>query len=135
MKRNIFVCMLLAGCLLFTNSCILLFGAAAGAGGVSYAKGDLVYTVDDEPNDVHDAVLKTIRQRAYFLEVQQQTALKSKVKAKMPGKDGTRITLTIKLKRTDFNGTWISVRVGKFGDEGLSRAILDDIRDNLASEE
>ena len=135
MKRNILGCVVLASCLLFSNGCILLFGAAAGVGGVSYAKGDLVYTVDDDSNDVHDAVLKTMRQRAYFVEVQEQTALKGKIKAKMPARDGTRVTLTVKLKRTDFDGTRISVRVGKFGDEGLSRAIMEDIRDNLESEE
>lgn len=107
-------------------------GAAVGAGaaGVMYAKGDLEAEFDQDLKTVYKAADRTVRQRDYSVKESKLDSDKALVHAEIPGKDDNERTLKINLKK-DGDKTHISIRVGIFGDEALSKSILDDIENNL----
>ena len=109
-------------------------GAAVGAGvaGVYYVKGDLESNHDNNIGEVHRASMSTMQSRGYTVTQNDLDAAAGRIDAEIPavGTDKAR-DLTIKLTRKERDLTHISIRVGIFGDEALSQAILDDIEARL----
>jgi hypothetical protein len=103
-------------------------GAAAGAGvaGYAYAKGDLEADLKHDLDDVYKASLKVVDKRDYDLKDHDVDSNDGKVYAEIPDKDDNDRDLKINL-REDGDKTHISIRVGVFGDEDLSKDILKDI--------
>ena len=73
------------------------------------------------------AVFKAMEQLNYAVEKTEKGVAKEKVIAVTP--EGKKIHTTVKYKAKDH--TDIIIRVGTFGNEELSRKILDQIRENL----
>jgi hypothetical protein len=109
-------------------------GAAAGAGvaAVYYAKGDLEADIDHDIERVYKASLSAMEKRGYAVSEKTVAEEAGRIEAAIPaiGADNEH-DLTIKLDRKEEKVTHISVRVGVFGNESLSRAILDDIQAKL----
>lgn len=123
-----------AGCSTRQMATTLGLGAAAGAGvaAVYYVKGDLAVDQDDDIYRVHRAALSTMERRGYRVTTNDVNETAGHIEAVIParGEDDEQ-KVTIKLERKEENLTNLSIRIGIFGDEALSRAILDDIQSRI----
>jgi type IV secretory pathway TrbL component len=129
MKTKMILSMLLAALFMAGSGCALLvIGAAAGAGAgtVVWVKGELKSTENVSLDRASRAALKAMADLGYGVGEKQQ--------------DRTSLTLTaygagdkkihVALEETSANITEIRIRVNTFGDEALSRQILEKIRAN-----
>lgn len=114
---------MLQGCALV----LLGGGAAGGAAGVAYAKGELeqVYAAPYDP--VWDATLRALR----TLNIALSETQKDQISAKAVGAraDGTTVVVTVLPVTKD--STSVRVRIGNFGDRSASERIQGQIAVNL----
>jgi hypothetical protein len=115
--------------LLSASGCVAvaLGGAAAGAGTVMYAQGDLKVTIDQQIDPVYKATKAAVDKMDVMVVDSQHDALVGKIVFRNAYDD----KITITLKRTSEDFTDMSIRVGFFGDETKSRAVYDKIKKNL----
>jgi len=114
--------------LLSMVGCIpLLIGAAAGVGGVTYLKGSLVYNVDHNVKKVNKASLKVLKDLKLFIFSDELNKHSSTIKAEYA--DGKKISVFI--DAITERSSQIIIRVGTFGDQGKSQAILNAILKKL----
>jgi hypothetical protein len=132
MKNNTFRLRLLAALLaampvVWTSGCLAVAAGAAGAGAVAWVRGELDATLANRFDDV-DAAANRALQQLGFAKVNEG---KSSVDAEITARTGQDKKIVIRLDRTADTLTRVRVRVGTFGDETLSRLILDKIKANL----
>jgi len=117
-------------CLILLTGCagaLIVGGAAVGAGTVAYVTGELK-AVEEAPLDrVWSATRKAVDDLEFVTTRADKDALTGKVTAL--GADKKKVHIALK-KRTR-NLTEIRIRVGTFGDEMVSRTILDKIKARL----
>jgi hypothetical protein len=101
--------------------------AAAGAGTVAYIKGELKATEEATLDKTWEATVGAVDE-LNFLVINK---LKDAVSAELEAKTADNKTVKIELKRVTANLTDISIRIGTFGDETLSRYILSKIEARL----
>jgi hypothetical protein len=102
-------------------------GAAAGAGTVLYVKGEL-QSVEEVPLDrAWNAANLAVRDMGFVIGNSEKDDLSGNLTAYTA--DNKKVQ--IKLKRRAESITEIRIRVGTFGDESLSRLILEKIRERL----
>ncbi len=102
-------------------------GAVAGAGMVAYAKGELTAAETADLDRVWAAAQGAMDDLDFVIESRLTTAGSAKLIAR--GAGSRRVTVTV--ERRVGSLTDITVRVGYFGDEPLSRLILQKIRRRL----
>lgn len=102
-------------------------GGVAGAGAVVYNQGQLVSHEGTTYEQSLKAVFKALDDLGYKVENTEKGVAKEKVTAVTP--DSTKIHITVKYKSKEH--TEITIRVGVFGDEELSREVLRQIRKYL----
>jgi len=121
--------MLLAavGMMPMLSGCLLAAAGAAGAVGVAYAKGDLTATLEANPQQVVDATNEAFEQMDIVQVGSNATAVDGQVTGRTAGDD----RIVVNVKSEGASASRISIRVGTFGDETLSRQILDKIKANL----
>ena len=95
-----------------------------GAGGTMYVRGDLEDTLAKDYNAVVDATRGAIKDLEFAKVSDNKDAFKSLVIARTALDKKVEITITNSGK----NLTSIKIRVGVFGDEQLSLAILEKIK-------
>jgi hypothetical protein len=106
----------------------LAVAAAAGAGaGVAYAKGDLEATLDGTPPEIVSAAEAALEDMEIAVTAARSTALDGEVRGETARDKDVSISVA---KRSDATSR-LSIRVGTFGDESMSRAIYDRIRARL----
>lgn len=131
MKIKIFFTALLAAALVFTGGCIapvlILGGVAVGAGAVVYVNGELKDSEAVTYDSAYDATLAAMTDLKYTVISQQKDTLTAQIMARSAG--GAKIQVT--LNKQSPTVTEIRVRVGTFGDEALSKAILDKIKSHF----
>ena len=113
-----------------TSGCILFVaGAAAGAGaaGYAYVNGVLKATEPASLDRVWSASIDAMKDLQYSVTKQAKDALTGNLTARTASDK----KIEIELKKVSDNSTEISIRVGTFGDENLSRVILDKIKKRL----
>lgn len=103
-------------------------GAIAGAGVVAYAKGELTTAEDADLDRVWAAAQGAMDDLDFVIQSRLTSAGSAKLIAR--GAGSRRVTVVVDRRVGNF--TEISVRVGYFGDEPLSRLILRKIRERLA---
>ena len=114
--------------LFLISSCgALIVGGAVGAGAVFYEKGQLTSHEGTGYDETLAAVFKAMDELGYTVEKTEKSVAKEKVIAVTP--EGKKIHTTVKYKSADH--TDITIRAGTYGNEELSRKILDQIRSNL----
>jgi hypothetical protein len=123
---------LLAGFLLMASlalhtGCVVVAAGAAGAGAVAYILGDLETTLEGGLDSVHRASGRAISQLEFVKISDRKDALSANLVARTAQDKKIDIVLT----KTADNLTKVQIRVGVFGDEELSRALLDKIKANL----
>ena len=102
-------------------------GAVAGAGMVAYAKGELTAAETADLDRVWAAAQGAMDDLDFVIQSRLTTAGSAKLIAR--GAGSRRVTVTV--ERRVGSLTDITVRVGYFGDEPLSRLILQKIRRRL----
>lgn len=109
------------------SGCAAIIGVGAGAGTVAYIRGELKATKDVGI----DRVWSASRQAMRNLEFPIINTKKDASSAVLESETADERSITIRLKRVSERTTQIGIRVGWFGDEELSRLILDKIEQNL----
>lgn len=128
--KKILLLGLMAVSLFFCNGCILFLAggaAAAGAGTVVYLDGELKDTQQSSLDAVHAATLAGVRDLQFAVVNDTKDALTAKALVRTA--NDTKITIT--LTKQSPTVTEIRIRVGTFGDEQLSRQVLDSIKAHL----
>lgn len=115
--------LLMAGTLQGCPLIILGGGAAGGAAGVAYAKGELEQVHAAPYDRVWDATLRALR----TLNIAVSDTQKDQISAKAVGArtDGTAVVVTVLPVTKD--STSVRVRIGSFGDRPTSERIQGQI--------
>lgn len=125
-KINIAVTSLIV--LLMASGCIpIVVGAVAGAGGVTYLRGTLVKNVPATVPELHEATLEAFKTLKMYVVEDKLEKRTAKVKAEY--EDGKTVNVFIDAL-TEY-ATKITIRVGVFGDQDESLAILGAIEEKL----
>ena len=122
----------LALALLATSGCFLVaVGAAgaAGAGTVAYVRGEL----DANLGNQYDRVVSATDSAVGQLQLAKVRESKDAFSAEIIARNSLDKKIDITISRQADNLTKLTIRIGIFGDEEESRAILDKIRTNLPS--
>lgn len=113
--------LLVGGC-----AAVVLGGAAAGAGAgtVAYIKGELQATEGVSLDRAWSAARGAVQEMKFVVTNEERDAVRGKINAL--GVDNRKIQ--IKLERRSESVTQVNIRVGVFGDETVSRLILERMR-------
>ena len=110
--------------LLNSGCAAVLLGGAAGAGTILYIKGELQSTEEVSLDTAWIATQTAIKDMEFVTGTTEKDAISAKLIAYTS--DSREIQITLKRKTDKL--TEIGIRVGTFGDESLSRLILENIR-------
>ena len=105
----------------------LIGGAAAGAGTYAYVRGELKGTENVPLDKAWKATQTAIKELAFSISTQTKDGLSAKLIAHTAQSKKVEVNL---MTQSD-NVTAIGIRVGTFGDEDLSRLIMDKIKKKL----
>ncbi|MCW5548990.1 MAG: DUF3568 family protein [Opitutaceae bacterium] len=129
MKLRKILVRFLAGSLLMASlalhtGCVVVAAGAAGAGAVAYIRGELETTLEGKLDNVHKAANRAVGQ----LEFAKISDRKDAFSANLVARTAQDKKVDIVLTKTGDNLTKVQIRVGVFGDEELSRALLEKIK-------
>ena len=130
MKTKLMITALMASLLAFVNGCVLFAVgavAAGGAAGYAYVDGEEKATVGSSIDRTWSATLGAMKD----LEFPVTSQAKDSLEANLTARNASNTEIKIRLKNISPTATEIRVRVGTFGDEPLSRTILDKINARL----
>ncbi|MGO9584842.1 MAG: DUF3568 family protein [Limisphaerales bacterium] len=130
MKTKLMITVTMAALLVFGSGCILFVaGAAAGAGvgGYAYVNGEVKATESASLDRTWDATLAAMKDLEFPVTEQAKDALE----ANLTARNASNTSISVKLKNLSNASTEIRIRVGTFGDESLSRTILNKINSRL----
>jgi len=105
----------------------LVVGAAAGTGGVVWARGALKQNFQKPLYKVHEATVRALKKLDLPVIINNKDNLTAKVESEFS--DGKRIKINI--ESVNRKSTDMTIRIGTFGDERRSREILNEIAKNL----
>jgi hypothetical protein len=109
------------------SGCVAVLAGAAGAGTVAWVQGRLDATLNAGFDDTEKAANRAIKQLQFAMINEHKDALNAELKARTSEDK----EIKIKVIRVTDTATQVQIRVGLFGDEGQSLAILDKIKANL----
>ena len=122
------LCALLAASLLaLMPGCVVVAAGAAGAGAVAWVRGELDATLGNRYDAVARATDRALADLKYAKISERLDALEGEITARTAMDKKIAITLN----KTGDNLTRVRIRVGVFGDEQISRALLDRIKADL----
>ena len=130
MKVKLLILALMASLLALMSGCVLFVaGAAAGAGVAGYAwvNGEVKTTEAASLDRTWNATLAAMKDLEFPVTSQAKDALEADLMAR----NASNASINIKLRKLDKASTEIRIRVGTFGDESLSRTILNKINSRL----
>jgi hypothetical protein len=125
MKR-IVTLVLLAALSIGAAGCIVAAIGAAGAGTVVYVRGEIESYYDTDVQNLYDATVKAMADLKLYVIEQSHDSLSAKVIARNSGDQ--KVTVTI--DGSNREAVKVTIRVGFWGDETASRAVLDRINAN-----
>ena len=117
------VLLLMAGTLQGCPLILLGGGAAGGAAGVAYAKGELEQVHDAPYDRVWDATLRALR----TLNIAVSETQKDQISAKAVGTRADGIAVVVSVLPVTKDSTSVRVRIGNFGDRPTSERIQGQI--------
>jgi L-fucose isomerase-like protein len=114
---------------LATGCAVVAVGAAAGAGaaGYAYVSGVLISTESASLDRTWNATLAAMKELEFPITSQRKDALQ----ASLVARNAYDKKISIRLKKVAEQSTEVRIRVGTFGDETMSRAILEKIKKRL----
>jgi hypothetical protein len=101
--------------------------AKPGVDGTAYSLGHLDAMVSASPQRVVEAATRVLEE----MEIQLVTSAASGVDGKVSGRTALDKRIDITVHRQDTETTKLSIQVGTFGEEALSREIYDRIKAKL----
>ncbi len=116
--------LLLAGSALTLTSGCIVAAAGAGAGAVAYVRGDLNATLDASLDRCVHAADRAVEQLQFAKVSESKDALQGVIVAR----NAADKKIKIEFEHASDTQTKISIRVGVFGDETISMAILDKMK-------
>ncbi|HKX45209.1 MAG TPA: DUF3568 family protein [Planctomycetota bacterium] len=133
-KHLVSACVLIAATLVSASGCttagvLLAAGAAAGAVTVAYVEGDLETHLDASPVQIAAATEKAFED----LELTRLESDVTELDGRIEAESSEGKSVVVQLESLEDGRTKISIRVGHFGDEGLSRQVLERIREHLGA--
>lgn len=111
----------------FTSGCLAVAAGAAGAGTVAYIRGELDASLSYNLDAVDRATNRAAEQLR-FAKINEGSDALARIITLRTAEDKK---IEIKLSRTTDTLTHVRIRVGVFGDETISRALLEKIQANL----
>ena len=111
----------------FLSGCVAVLAGAAGAGTVAWVEGRLDATLDTSFAKAEKAADRAITE-LQFIKISEK---KDALNAILTARTAEDKKIEIKVNRVGDTTTQVQIRVGVFGDEGKSLAILDKIKSNL----
>jgi hypothetical protein len=118
---------LAATILVLASGCAVVVAGAAGAGTVAYIRGELDATL----NERYDRVISASNDAVEKLELARISEAKDVFSAVIIARTAEDKKVRIKLTKEGEKMTKVQIRIGIFGDEEKSRAILDRINAGL----
>lgn len=119
--------LLLAAFTLTLNTGCIAVAAGAGAGAVAWVKGELRTTVTANLDRSVRAAGEAVRELQFVKVSERKDALEAVIIAR----SAADRKIQIKLENVGGALTTVKIRVGTFGNEAVSLAILDKIKSNL----
>jgi len=113
--------------LLVQTGCVAVVAAGAAGSGVAWYSGRLESSLGHDLDDVYRASQKALTQ----LEFAKISENKSAVDAQLVSRTALDKKVDIVLTQVSPRSTKVAIRIGVFGDEALSLAVLDKIKANL----
>ena len=113
-----------AAALCLASGCFVVAAGAAGAGTVAYVRGELDATVGGDLGRVADASDRALEQ-VQFVKVSEKRDVFSVVIVARTAEDKK---VEIRLTREGDALTKVRIRIGLFGDEERSRAVLERLQ-------
>jgi len=126
-KRLILAALIVTSSLQLTGCFALFVGAAAGAGGIIWAKGKLQQDLNASLDRAHSAATASLKKLELPVIVDRKDKLSGKLESEYA--DGKHVW--IDLDYVTKTMTKIEVRVGTLGDEQRSREILNEVMRRL----
>lgn len=108
-------------------SCVLLVAGAAGAAGAMYVNGDFDARLAATPKRCAEAARRVLEE----LDIKVTKCESSAIDGRVEGRSALDKEIAITLKRDSETETKITIRVGTWGDESVSRQIYDKIKARL----
>jgi hypothetical protein len=124
--RHLAVLIISAGLGVGLSGCIAV-AAGAGAGTVAYLRGDLQTALPHSYERVLDAARDTLKDLGFAAVSDRADALT----AELISRNARDQRVVVGVQKAGDNLTNLSIRVGTFGDERQSQAILEGIRQRL----
>jgi len=110
------------------SGCLVAAAAGAAGGTVAYMKGDVEAVVDGGVEQTFNATKAAMDELKLPLLATWANAMEAHVEARV----GTDNKATVNINGQSEKLSKVSIRVGTFGDQGLSQAILEKIKANLS---
>lgn len=127
---NSFLGLVLAAVLFMNQGCVaLVVGAAAGAGGFAYIKGNLEQNLDNPVKEVYNASLKALDKLKIDVYKKTLETHLGVIYGYTQGQGKKRVKITI--QSLTERASNIKVRVGIFGEESKSIEILEAVKKAL----
>lgn len=111
----------------WTAGCLAVAAGAAGAGTVAWVRGELDASVSYNLDTV-DRATNRAGEQLRFAKISESADALSRIVTFRTAEDKK---IEVKLTRTTDTVTRIRIRVGVFGDEAISRLMLEKIQANL----
>ena len=125
--RELAVALLFLAVLATTPGCLLV-AVAAGATGAAYVSGDLEAKLEADPPHVVKAATSALQELEVELQGEPDATA---VDGHVVGRTALQKKVDIAVKRESETTSKIWIRINTFGDEDLSRQILEKIRSKL----
>jgi hypothetical protein len=109
------------------SGCLVAAAAGAAGGTVAYMKGDVEAVVEGNVEQTFNATKAAMDELKLPLMATWSNAMEAHVEARV----GTDNKATVNINGQSEKLSKVSIRVGTFGDQGLSQAILEKIKANL----
>lgn len=126
-RLRVIAALLLVTPIVWTSGCLAVAAGAAGAGTVAYIRGQLEASVSHNIDAVDRAANRAAEQLR-FAKINESADALTRVITLRTAEDKK---IEVKISRSTDTLTQIRIRVGVFGDEALSRLLLEKIQANL----
>ena len=125
-RKSFHVFIMILSLTLFTGCAAVLIGAGAGAGAgtVAYVAGELKAQEEVSLNRAWNASVRAMEDLEFTITSKEKDAFNAKLTARGAGDK----KIQVKLKKQVEKVTEIRIRIGVFGDESMSRQILEKIK-------
>jgi hypothetical protein len=109
------------------SGCLVAAAAGAGAATYAYASGELTAHVDAPVSEVGPAARAVFEEMGGMITTYEPGSVEAKIYARLPNDKRVEVLA----RPVTEKATKLNVRVGTFGDESLSRTVVEKIRAKL----